>query len=436
MSLETTTPTPDATGTKAPDTLLKNRNFLLLASGQAISNIGDFVFSTTLLVWVFSLTHSATAISGVLVALNIPVFALGPIAGVFVDRWNRRTTMVATDLLRMAFALLPFVVPESLRLPAIYASVFAISSFSRFFMPARMGMMQVIVAPQQQTRAASIGQATFALSIIIGPAIASPLYFLVGPFVACSINAASFLVSALCLMAVRASRKELRPYTQSEKSGIGAVVSEVYAGLRLIMKSRVLSMVMILALIAFLGVGALNALDIIFVVQRLHVSASLYGPLTAVSGLGTLIGAIVIGIFANRFKPSWLLSGCVLLLGTGIIIYAFQTWYVLALVIIFLSCLPQGGIDIGFAPLIIQATPRAMMGRVDAVMETGMSGMGLISVALAGFFGQFVPVYLIFAVCGALLALSGVFGFIALPRNVVPIEVQTETTQEKEQLYG
>jgi len=214
---------------------------------------------------------------------------------------------------------------------------------------------QVIVAPQQQTRAASIGQATFALSIIIGPAIASPLYFLVGPFVACSINAASFLVSALCLMAVRASRKELRPYTQSEKSGIGAVVSEVYAGLRLIMKSRVLSMVMILALIAFLGVGALTALDIIFVVQRLHVSASLYGPLTAVSGLGTLIGAIVIGIFANRFKPSWLLSGCVLLLGTGIIIYAFQTWYVLALVIIFLSCLPQGGIDIGFAPLIIQA---------------------------------------------------------------------------------
>lgn len=436
MSLEATTPTPDATGVKAPDTLLKNRNFLLLASGQAISNIGDFVFSTTLLVWVFSLTHSATAISGVLIALNIPVFALGPIAGVFVDRWNRRTTMVVTDLLRVAFALLPFVVPGSLRLPAIYASVFTISSFSRFFMPARMGMMQVIVAPQQQTRAASIGQATFALSIIIGPAIASPLYFLVGPFVVCSINAASFLVSALCLMAVRASRKELRPYTQSEKSGIGAVVSEVSAGLRLIMKSRVLSMVMILALIAFLGVGALNALDIIFVVQRLHVSASLYGPLTAVSGLGTLIGAIVIGIFANRFKPSWLLSGCVLLLGIGIIIYAFQTWYVLALVIIFLSCLPQGGIDIGFAPLMIHATPRAMMGRVDAVMETGMSGMGLISVALAGFFGQFVPVYLIFAVCGALLALAGVFGFIALPRNVVPIEEQTETTQEKEQLYG
>lgn len=422
MSIDTTKPTPDKTAAQWPDKLLRNRNFLLLASGQAISNIGDFVFSTTLLVWVFSLTHSAGAVSGVLIAQNIPVFALGPIAGVFVDRWNRRTTMVATDLLRMAFALLPLVAPDFLRLPAIYASVFAISSFSRFFMPARMGVMQVIAAPEQQTRAASIGQATFALSFIIGPAIASPLYFLVGPGVSCSINAASFLVSALCLMAVRASRKELHPYTRSEKSGLGAIASEVYAGLRLIVKSRVLYMVMILALIAFLGAGALNALDIIFVVQRLHVSASLYGPLTAVAGLGTLVGAILIGIFANRFKPSRLLSICVFLLGTGITIYAFQTWFVLALIIYFLSSLPQGGIDIGFAPLILNATPRTMIGRVQAVLETSMSGMSLLSVALAGFFGQFVPVYIIFAVCGALIALAGAFGFMALPRNVVPIE--------------
>jgi predicted MFS family arabinose efflux permease len=422
MSIETTTPNPDTTVAQFPEKLLRNRNFLLLASGQAISNIGDFVFSTTLLVWVFSLTHSAGAVSGVLVAQYVPVFALGPIAGVFVDRWNRRTTMVATDLLRMVFALLPFVVPEPLRLPAIYASVFAIASFSRFFMPARMGVMQVIVAPGQQTRAASIGQATFALSFIIGPAIASPLYFLVGPFVACSINAASFLVSALCLMAVRASRKALRPYIQSEKSGIGAIASEVYVGLRLIMKSRVLYMVMILALIAMLGAGALNALDIIFVVQRLHMSASLYGPLVAIAGLGTLAGAIVIGIFASRIKPSLLLSACVLWLGVGIVVYAFQTWFALALVIYFLASLPQGGIDIGFAPLLLNATPRAMMGRVEAVMETGMSGISLLSVALAGFFGQFVPVYIIFAACGALIALAGVFGFMALPRNIVPIE--------------
>ncbi|GAC1564959.1 MAG: MFS transporter [Ktedonobacteraceae bacterium] len=425
MSLETTTSSSNervASAFKPPDKLRKNRNFVLLAIGQAISNIGDFVFSTTLLVWVFALTHSATAVSGVLIAQYTPVFLLGPLAGVFVDRWNRRLTMIMSDVLRMGVAVLPLFMTGVLRLPAIYASVFLISAFSRFFMPARMGVMQVIVAPQQQTRAASIGQATFALAIIIGPAIASPLYFLVGPLIACSINAASFLASALSLLALRAPRKAMHPYVLSGKSGVGAIVSEVFAGLRLIVKSRVLSMVMILALIAMLGAGALNALDIIFVTSRLHVSASLYGPLTAVAGLGTLTGAVGIGIFANRFKPSILLSGSVLLLGIGIAIYAFQTWYVLALIIYFLACIPQGGIDVGFAPLLLNATPRAMIGRVEAVIDTGMSGISLISVALAGLFGQFVPVFIIFAACGVLIALAGVFGFMALPKTIVPLD--------------
>jgi MFS family permease len=76
-------------------------------------NVGDFVYGTTLLVWVFALTHSAIAISGVLIAQYAPIFAPGPIAGVFVDRWNRRTTMIAVDVARAGVALLPFITPFS-----------------------------------------------------------------------------------------------------------------------------------------------------------------------------------------------------------------------------------------------------------------------------------------------------------------------------------
>lgn len=398
--------------------LFKNRNFTLLASGQAISILGDFVYSTTLLVWVFVLTHSATAVSGVLIAQYVPVFVLGPVAGVFVDRWNRRTTMIVTNLLQMVVALLPLFIPGIARLAVIYTSVFLLSSIARFFTPARAGVMQVIVSEEQQAQAASIVQVTFALSMIVGPAIASPLYFVVGPAVAISINAASFLVSALFLLAVRVPRAALHPYVQSERSGIRAVAYELSAGLRLVATTRVLLMVVILALIAMLGAGALNALDIIFVSQRLHVSTSLYGPLTAVAGLGTLVGAVLAGLVASRVKPRVMLAGSVLLLGIGITIYAFQTWYVLALIVNFLAFIPQGGIDVGFTPLLLNSTPRAMMGRVQSVIETGMFGMSLVSIALAGFFGQFIPVYIIFATCGALIALAGMFGWFALPKTI------------------
>src|SRR5258708_12814926 len=103
---------------------LINRNFAVLAIGQAISNMGDFVYSTTLLVWVFVLTHSAAAVSGVLIAQYAPVFLLGPPAGVFVDPWNRRRTMITPDPVRAVVALLPPLAPPPLPPPPLYRHAF------------------------------------------------------------------------------------------------------------------------------------------------------------------------------------------------------------------------------------------------------------------------------------------------------------------------
>src|SRR6266705_20320 len=282
--------------------LLINANFAWLASGQAISNLGDFVYSTTLFIWVFTLTHSAAAVSGVLAAQYLPVFLLGPLAGVLVDRWNRRQTMLISDLIRAVAATLPLIAPPSLRLQAIYASVFLISALGRFFLPAESGVLQVIVAEKQQMRAASIKQATFALSIILGPALASSLYFTVGPVVAILLNAVSYLVSAFCLALLRAPKAALHPHAlkQDEKadSGIGGILRELFAGLKFVVVMRTVLMVTLMALIAMLGAGALNALNIVFASRNLHMVTAFYGVLTAVGGLGGLLGVIVAGILS------------------------------------------------------------------------------------------------------------------------------------------
>src|SRR5258708_3641452 len=409
---------------------LINRNFALLAIGQAISNMGDFVYATTLLVWVFVLTHSAAAVSGVWIAQYAPIFLLGPIAGVFVDRWNRRRTMIVADVARAVVTLLPFIVPSFLLLPTIYSSVFLVSAFSRFFMPARIGMVQVIVPEKQRSQAVSITQTTFALAFVIGPAIAAPLYFIIGPFIGSLINALSFLISALCLRAIRLSRESLQPALSEAKerpaSGIRTATGELFDGFKFVARSRVLFMVIILAAIAMFGAGALNALDIIFVTRNLHASAAFYGPLTALAGLGTLIGAVSAGIVAKRVTPRIILTGSVFLLGVGIIVYSLQTWILAALIIIFVMGIPQGGIEVGAGPLLMQATPRILMGRVQSVLETVMYGMSLLSIGLAGYFAQFIPVNVIFAVSGALFALAGIVGWLGIPAHVV-LEPETGT---------
>ena len=87
--------------------LLINRNFALLWSGQIISVVGDFVFETTLVLWIVTRIAQGQpwaplAVSGLLLAASVPVFIIGPLAGVFVDRWDKRRTMLGMAATPMA----------------------------------------------------------------------------------------------------------------------------------------------------------------------------------------------------------------------------------------------------------------------------------------------------------------------------------------------
>jgi len=183
---------------------------------------------------------------------------------------------------------------------------------------------------------------------------------------------------------------------------------------KFIVVTRIVLMVTLMALIAMLGAGALNALNIVFVSRNLHMATALYGVLTAVGGVGGLLGVILAGILSKWISPRRILSGSALLIGVGYAIYSFQSWYVAGLIICFLMSIPQGGISVAFGPLLLGATPKEMMGRVQAVVDTGMSGVSLISVALAGLLGQFLPVGVILTGCGLLIALAGLFGWFTI----------------------
>lgn len=115
-----TAPAPgSATAPVKKPGFLINRNFGLLWSGQAISQFGDFAFKTTLMLWIgVIIAHGQSwaplAVSGVLVATSLPIVLVGPLAGVFVDRWDKRHTMIAMDALRatlITLLLLISVVP-------------------------------------------------------------------------------------------------------------------------------------------------------------------------------------------------------------------------------------------------------------------------------------------------------------------------------------
>ena len=132
--------------------VLINRNFALLWSGQVISNIGDYLFSTTAVLWIATSLASGQdwaplAVSGELIALTTPIFLIGPVAGVFVDRWEKRRTMLRMDALRalLSLALVPFTLlagthVATWQLVALYASIALTAACSQFFNPSRLAL--------------------------------------------------------------------------------------------------------------------------------------------------------------------------------------------------------------------------------------------------------------------------------------------------------
>src|SRR5579862_2302885 len=149
--------------------LLINRNFALLWSGQALSILGDMVFTTTLVVWIATQlargqSWAPLAVTGVLLAAAIPAFLIGPFAGVFVDRMDKRRMMLVMDGMRVFIVAalilatgvipLPFLpggrLPLAWTLGAIYAIVFLVNTADQFFRPAMMALIGDIVPEAAQ----------------------------------------------------------------------------------------------------------------------------------------------------------------------------------------------------------------------------------------------------------------------------------------------
>ncbi len=421
--------------TPAKSGLFINRNFGLLWSGQALSIIGDMVFTTTLVVWIAAQLANGQAwaplaVSGVLVAAAVPAFLIGPFAGVFVDRMDKRRMMLVMDGMRVFIVAalilatgvipLPFLpggrLPLAWTLGAIYAIVFLVNTADQFFRPAMMALIGDIVPEAAQPRAMGMGQASVSVASIIGPAVAAPLFIAFGAEWALLINALSFAVSFATVAAIRPPRAA----TSVAPGQRPNFAREFAAGLRFYAHSRTLMTLLIATVVVMLGAGAVNTLDIFFTTGNLHAPVSLYGFIGSVFGVGSIVGAIVASMFAERLGVGRTLWVSLLLTGLGAIVISRITNYGPALALFALIGFFITGVNVAVGPLLLRATPRELLGRVNAVINPAVNGAALIGAALAGYLDSnalhnlhvealgmtFGPVDTIYLLAGLLIVIS------------------------------
>lgn len=377
-----------------------NRNFALLWWGQTISSIGDYAWDTALLLWVAtSLANGQSwaplAVAGLILSAAIPQIVVGPVAGVFVDRWDKRRTMVVTTAIQAALAAL-LVIPVAgvalagighPRLPtgALFAvtcvDVFLLTACSQFFLPAQLALIKDIVAlPNQQDQAIEMTQAIQALAVVIGPPVAAVLVFGLGVEWALLLDAVSF---ALCFVATLAIAAP--PSASSLAPGeVGHFSREFAAGVGYVLRHTVLRTILIAELLTWLGFGALQSLGYFFITGDLHAPPSSYGWFGAVFGLGAIAGGVLVTLLGRRLGLSRVLWVALVTSGIFVTVMSHLTSFGLAMAAAFLFGVAATGILIASGPLAIDATEKQFVGRVTAVLNPVGRLAALVSVVLAG----------------------------------------------------
>lgn len=365
--------------------LLATRDFGLLFSGQVISQIGDSMNKVALLWFVYELTGSAFKMAVIGLLQTIPPLVFGPLIGVYLDRMRKKPVMIWVDLIRSVLVML---IPlcyamEALTLERLYVLVFLTSVVSTIFGPALASAVPLLVSRAQLTAANAMIQGTANIGLLIGPVISGVGVSLMGAHNVLYLDAATFLVSALCLMPLRlrdAQQGIERPATAP------GIVEDLLVGFRFIfVQHRIVLLLMLTATLYSLGASAFVFLLPVFATQLLGATSIELGWLWSSLGVGMLIASTCLA-WANqgdiqsrlRLISATLAVGAVAVCALGML---ESTVMAATFIIVF------GSSTAVFTPVVWamlqELTPEHLLGRVFTTFSTG--AMATAMAGMAGF---------------------------------------------------
>lgn len=343
--------------------------FRKLWLAQMVSIFGDFLaLYAVLSMMSFRMHASAQAITLVTVFFLLPMAFVGPLAGVFVDRWNPQRTMVISDLVRCVLAL---GLVWSRAPWHIYAIFFALSTFSSFFMPARSVVMPQIVPMEGLLSANALIQQTTQMLQIASPALAGALVGWTGPASCYFLDSASFLFSGVMIAGMA-----IPPRPAHANQQVQSVLRDLSSGVRFILGHPVLSFVILSISAGTFAISAFGSLTAVFVRDVLHSGSYLFGALGSSIGIGMLLGGAAVAQIARRIpQKAHLVNGGILTCGLFIGLIALVPNDVAAVA----GCL---GLGVGAAMLMIAAMA-LMQGQVPAELRGRVSSSAMSLIAIS-----------------------------------------------------
>jgi MFS family permease len=308
--------------------LWRNRDFVILWSGQLVSTLGTNVSSLALPLLVLALTRSP-AQAGLATALHLLPYALFALpAGALIDRWNRKAIMIACDSARwLALGSIPLAFALGhLALAQIFLAATLEGSANVFFELAEVSALPAIV-PNQIDRAWALNETTDATATLAGPTLAGLIIGLArtvatGAVLAYLADSASYLVSVLTLSSIRVPFQRQRPRIQTGRSGLW---HEIGLGLRVLFQDGRLRLLMILTSGVNFLQGPLTLALIVLMQETLHQSVETLGIIIGLSGAGSMLGAALAPGLIRRLPIRHIVLGSLIVWALAALVLATAT---------------------------------------------------------------------------------------------------------------
>lgn len=407
--------------------VMRQRNFALVWTAGLISITGDWLLIVALPLVIYELTGSTAATAAAVVARIVPRLLLGSVAGIFVDRWDRRRTMLVTNVLQ-GLSLLPlFLVRSADWLWLIYLTSFVRSSIVPFFNSAENAFLPRLVTEAELVPANALNGLNDNLARLAGPPIGGLIAAAWGLRGAALLDAASFFIAAALVALVAVDGRAVRSGALDEVSrpvaavGVGTWVAmwrEWVAGLAMVRQVRTLSVLFTCVAIIGIGEGVMGALFAPFVTTVLGGGGVDYGWVVGAQAVGGLVGSAAIGRI-GKSVPTGLLYGLGVLFGGSIDLLTFNAHRLYPgvlppIILMMVVGLPFAAIGVGQVTLIQTSAPDEYRGRVFASLGAVMSLSVLIGAGLAGFFGDRLGIVATLTIDGVAYILAGVLALALL----------------------
>jgi MFS family permease len=384
---------------------------------QTISLFGDRLHQVALAVLVYSVTDSPLATGLVFLAATLPNIFLGPIAGTFVDRWEHKRVMIASDLIRAALVIaIPYVATVNIVL--VYPLVFVITAVSLFFRPAKVAFLPRIVKEDDIMPASSATWTADTLADIVGFPIAGLFVAFLGAessqlAIAFFADSATYVLSAILLATITVAPL-VRDTLPQAQGAVRAFVDQLTEGWRFLRTRAPLIQNTIISAIAQMMSGVTLALMVVYARDTLDGQfipyPQNYAAIDTAIGIGNLVGGLAVGIVGARFKKGWLVVGGFIVMGGATVILGLTSNIFLALVAATVVGIANLVYIIPTQTIFIEITPIELMGRVVAFRSTLVYGAMTLAMAVSGIFAESLPVGVVIAAFGALTLFAGVVG--------------------------